>query len=137
VDSSEPTDDLMQVAGLGLIKAVDRFVARQVPFVSFAEPTVTGELKRHSLRPGGQPRTVAASGRLAGHVDEIQYGVDQGPCLDAMRTGEVHYVPDLGAEDRWPGFGTAALGYGCAAPCPPVAGRGRPDRRSEPVYHDR
>jgi GAF domain-containing protein len=65
-----------------------------------------------TLQPGGQPRTVAASDQLANQVDEIQYGVDDGPCLDAMRTGEVHYIRDLGGEDRWPAFSTAALGYG-------------------------
>jgi GAF domain-containing protein len=65
-----------------------------------------------TLQPGGQPCTVAASDELANQVDEIQYGTDQGPCLEAMRTGEVQYVPDLGDEDRWPNFSTAALGYG-------------------------
>lgn len=44
----EPTDDLEQVAVVGLIKAVDRFDAgRGVDFVGFAIPTVLGELKRH------------------------------------------------------------------------------------------
>jgi GAF domain-containing protein len=65
-----------------------------------------------TLQPDGQPRTVAASGLLASQVDEIQYRVDQGPCLEAMRTGVVLYVADLGGEDRWPAFSTAALGFG-------------------------
>jgi GAF domain-containing protein len=65
-----------------------------------------------TLQPNGRARTVAASDQLASQVDEIQYSVDQGPCLDAMRRGRVNYLPDLGAEDRWPGFSTAALGYG-------------------------
>jgi GAF domain-containing protein len=65
-----------------------------------------------TLQPNGQPRTVAASDVLATQVDEIQYGVDQGPCLEAMRSGAVLYVKDLGGEARWPDFSTAALGYG-------------------------
>jgi RNA polymerase sigma-B factor len=44
----EPLDDLVQVATMGLIKAVDRFEAdRGVDFAGFAIPTVAGEIKRH------------------------------------------------------------------------------------------
>jgi len=45
---SEPTEDLIQVAGLGLVKAIDRFEPeRGVPFTAFAAPTILGELRRH------------------------------------------------------------------------------------------
>ncbi len=44
----EPSDDLYQVAVVGLIKAVDRFeIDRGVDFAGFAIPTIIGELKRH------------------------------------------------------------------------------------------
>ena len=48
VPGGEPLEDLIQVALLGLIKAVDRYDPdRRVTFVSFAEPTIRGELRRH------------------------------------------------------------------------------------------
>jgi len=44
----EPLDDLVQVAMLGLIKAVDRFEPeRDVQFTTYATVTIVGELKRH------------------------------------------------------------------------------------------
>ena len=58
----EPVDDLYQAAGVGLIKAVDRYEpTRGCSFVAFATPTILGEIRRHVLDrtwPMHVPRSV-------------------------------------------------------------------------------
>ena len=53
------------------------------------------------MRQDHLPLTVASSDPLAAHMDEVQYGEDQGPCLQTLRTGQVTVVEDLAHEDRW------------------------------------
>jgi RNA polymerase sigma-B factor len=71
--SDEPLDDLVQVATLGLIKAIDRFdPARQTAFSSYAVPTMLGELKRYfrdngwavHVPRGMQERVMAVDGAV-------------------------------------------------------------------------
>jgi RNA polymerase sigma-B factor len=46
--TQEPIEDLEQVAGIGLLKAIDRFdPERGTAFSSFAVPTILGEIRRH------------------------------------------------------------------------------------------
>jgi GAF domain-containing protein len=60
----------------------------------------------------GRPFTVAASNDLAAQVDEIQYGTDEGPCLDSLRGGTIVQVDDLNQEDRWSGYRPHAIAHG-------------------------
>lgn len=47
-DRGEPFDDVLQVASVALLHAVDRFdPSLGVPFGAFATPTIIGEIKRH------------------------------------------------------------------------------------------
>jgi RNA polymerase sigma-B factor len=46
--TDEPVDDLVQVACIGLLKAIDRYEPKRgTRFTSYAAPTILGELKRH------------------------------------------------------------------------------------------
>jgi GAF domain-containing protein len=65
-----------------------------------------------TLAQADQPLTVASSDPLAAHVDEVQYGHDDGPCLQAMRTGQTVMAADLATEQRWGPYPAYALSYG-------------------------
>jgi RNA polymerase sigma-B factor len=113
----EPFDDLLQVASLGLVKAVDRFeLGRGTAFSSFAVPTILGELKRYfrdlgwavHVPRGAQERAVKVkevqqtlslrSGRrptlpeLAQHLE-----LDVEDVLDALETARAHHAASLDA----------------------------------------
>lgn len=60
----------------------------------------------------GKPTTVTAAGDFVRRIDEIQYSLDEGPCLSAFATQEMVLVPSLETDHRWPRFGPAALGHG-------------------------
>jgi RNA polymerase sigma-B factor len=63
-------DDLIQVAYLGLVNAVDRFdPSRGIPFQAFASPTIKGELKRHFRDRGSPVRIPRSLYERIGEVD--------------------------------------------------------------------
>jgi GAF domain-containing protein len=65
-----------------------------------------------TLQPNGRPLTVASTDALAAQVDEVQYGLDQGPCLHAMRTGTQVSIEDLARDQRWAAYAATALQHG-------------------------
>jgi RNA polymerase sigma-B factor len=128
----EPFDDLRQVAMLGLLKAVDRFEPdREIPFASFAIPTIRGELRRHFRDRGwtikvprrlqelhleldaiagkaaqelGRPATVSEIAAVAGVSDE--------EVLEAMEVSDLYRPRSLDAPARNDAGSSVAEGLG-------------------------
>ena len=65
-----------------------------------------------TMQPSGRPVTVACSDQLAARVDEVQYELDDGPCLHAMRDGSVVRIEDTTEKVRWPEFEAQAASHG-------------------------
>lgn len=90
----EPLDDLIQVANIGLIKAIDRFdPQRGVKFSTYATATVVGELKRHFRDKGWAlrvPRRLQEAGMSVGRaVTDLSQELGRAPTVGeiAVRTG--------------------------------------------------
>jgi RNA polymerase sigma-B factor len=89
VHSREPLDDLVQVASVGLLNAIERFEpGRGKKFTSFAAPTIVGELKRHFRDKGWtvhvprdlQERALAVSR----HTERLSAVLGRSPTLDEL-----------------------------------------------------
>lgn len=59
-----------------------------------------------------RPTTVVSAGISAPKLDEAQYAQDDGPCLQALRTGDEVHVTDMLREERWNGYPAYAVSCG-------------------------
>ncbi|MFF0146682.1 RNA polymerase sigma-B factor [Amycolatopsis sulphurea] len=85
----EPREDLVQVARLGLIKAVDRFDPdRTDDFLSFAVPTVMGEVRRYF-------RDTGWSLRVPRRLKELHLAVAQATTTMAQQLGRAPTAREL------------------------------------------
>src|SRR5438876_5724695 len=74
----EPIEDLIQVALLGLLKAVERFEpSRGLEFSTFATPTIVGELKRHFRDKGWAVRVPRRVQELHLRLSKVMGGLSQ------------------------------------------------------------
>ncbi|MFC7449904.1 SigB/SigF/SigG family RNA polymerase sigma factor [Rhodococcus daqingensis] len=88
----EPHEDLVQVARLGLVNAVNRFdVAQGSEFVSFAVPTIMGEVRRHF-------RDVGWSLRVPRRTKEIHLAIGKATGVLSQRLGRAPTPTELAAE---------------------------------------
>jgi RNA polymerase sigma-B factor len=119
-NNREPLDDLMQVASLGLIKAVDRYsLDRGTAFSSFAVPTILGELKRHFRDVGWAvhvPRALQElTLRVRSEVDDLSRKLGRSPTptevaeslgepvesvIEALESATAHHAVSLDAPMR-------------------------------------
>jgi transcriptional regulator with GAF, ATPase, and Fis domain len=105
------TGDLKELHGALLSTAsVEQFLHEMAVL---AARLVSGGLScGMTMQPDGRPRTVACSDQVAARVDEVQYELDDGPCLHAMRVGHMIRIEDTAEKARWPEFEARAASHG-------------------------
>lgn len=128
--SGEPFEDVLQVACIGLLHAIDRFdPTRGAGFVSFAVPTMLGEIKRHfrdrtwavhvprglnelSLRIDRFLRTYTAQTGIAPTIADIaaEVGAAHEQVLEALDVRRARRLASLDAPLRRTGDGTQRIG---------------------------
>jgi transcriptional regulator with GAF, ATPase, and Fis domain len=65
-----------------------------------------------TVRQDSRPVTLTASDDWTMRIDQMQYDLGEGPCVDALFTGKVNYISDMTTEARWAGFCQRACGQG-------------------------
>jgi hypothetical protein len=105
--------------GLDVVRMLDDFdgVARFLgAVVRWAVARTPGaEACGLTVEQAGRGVTVEYSGEMAARADERQYELDDGPCLQAMRTGKTVTAPDMSTEDRWGSYPARAREVGVGA----------------------
>ncbi|MCT9075058.1 GAF and ANTAR domain-containing protein [Streptomyces fulvoviolaceus] len=89
---------LLEADGLDdFLRELVRLAATALPAPVYCSITLSGEKRSH-------PYTAAASDELVELFDQRQYEVDEGPCLETLRTGIPHHIDDVDQEDRFGAF---------------------------------
>jgi len=85
----EPLDDLVQIATVGLIKAIDRFDPEYGnDFAAYAVPTIVGEIKRHF-----RDRTWDI--RVPRRLQELKLDINEATATLAQRLGRSPTITDI------------------------------------------
>jgi len=96
VDRGEPLEDLVQVAQIGLINAVDRYdPTRGIQFTTFATPTIVGEIRRHF-------RDKLPSIRIPRRLREVHHTLMRSVESLSQRLGRSPTIPELAEETGLP-----------------------------------
>ena len=101
-------DDLREsLAGLSRLASsrlsLDDLLTRVATYAVRAIPGADGA--GLTLLEENRADTIVATASFVREVDDIQYGIGQGPCITAAREGRTVICGSLGADPRWPRFG--------------------------------
>lgn len=101
--SPEIIDALQKLSSL--LESEDAFERTLATVVDLSVSTLPGcDSAGITLRVNGRPQTAAASDHYTLEIDKIQYESQEGPCLEALESGEPRQIKDVSEETRWAQF---------------------------------
>lgn len=106
--SQEPVLDGDKPAVTGWLQRMCRAAARDLPAMGVGVSL---------LSQGSEPVTVAASSEASVLIEELQFAMAEGPCIEAYGSRSPVLVPDLSVAGHttWPGYAPAAQDHGVRA----------------------
>jgi GAF domain-containing protein len=98
------TESLLALAGLSSARLSLEDLLTQV--ASFAVQAIPGaDGAGLTLLEDDRPATIVKSEAFVEEIDDIQYGINEGPCISAAKTGQTMRSGSLSGDPRWPRFG--------------------------------
>ena len=70
-----------------------------------------------TLLEDDRANTIVATAAFVSEIDDIQYGIGQGPCITAARDGQTVMSGSLGSDPRWRSSVARSPGWVCTACC--------------------
>jgi GAF domain-containing protein len=113
-DPFDPTGAVLALEQLAQMSLADRSMESVLQtVVDLAKQVLPGRPEASiSMLVNGRPSTRSSTGELAVAMDEAQYGLGYGPCLEAAATGTTVEIVDTATETRWPDYCRVAVERG-------------------------
>jgi len=103
-DDADLTESLIALSTLSAVRlSLEDLLTQVAKFAVQAIPGADGA--GLTLIENGRSDTVVTSAEFVRDVDDIQYSINEGPCITAAATAEPVRSGSLGADRRWPRFG--------------------------------
>ena len=104
VDDPDLADSLAALAGLSTARlGLEDLLTQVATFAVQAIPGADGA--GLTLIESDRGDTIVKSAPFVKEIDDIQYGLGEGPCISAAATGLTVRSGSLGGDARWPRFG--------------------------------
>jgi GAF domain-containing protein len=106
-DDEDLTGSMTALAGLSTARlTLEDLLTRVASFAVQAIPGANGA--GLTLIEDGRADTIVKSEPFVREIDDIQYGIGEGPCISAAATGQTMRSGSLSGDSRWPRFGPRA-----------------------------
>jgi GAF domain-containing protein len=104
VDDADLAESLMALSKLSAARlSLEDLLTRVATFAVHAIPGADGA--GLTLIEHDRSDTIVKSAAFVREVDDIQYAINEGPCITAAATGETVRSGSLSGDPRWPRFG--------------------------------